>query len=363
MKQLHQSSVTFQEEGHTYHLGGRRLYGITGLIHSILGLGVYPDADAHTEDYIIPRAGSRGHAVHKAIEEYDTLGVYSDTQVVKTIFGSSKRDNIAIEELTWNVKNELDAYIDHLNRYGFEPIANEYIVSDEKYFASQIDNVWRNKRTGGIWLADTKTNNVKLYPLCGYYDANFFTDRVDALKEYLSWQLSIYAYLFERCNPGLNVEGLVCNWLRSDAHELWEIERKDDSLVEMLLDADVTELDSDILYYNEHQEELLAMFQRPERKTLTILPDNIIDYVADTITRYEQAKAEMESVKKTIQQAMKEHNVVSFNFGAFKGSIAKDSITTKFDVERFKADYPELYKEFLITSTRKGGFTLKTNKK
>ena len=362
MNLLYASSVTFQEEGHTYHLGNRQLYGITGLIHSILGLEVYPDADAYAKDYTIPRAGSRGRAVHKAIEDYDALGEYNDTQVVKTIFGCEERNNITIEELTWNVKNELDAYIEHLSRYHFEPVANEYIVSDNKRFASQIDNVWCNKKTGGIWLADTKTNNINLYPLCGYYDSNYFDNRVDALKEYLSWQLSIYAYLFEQSNPSIKVEGLVCNWLRSDAHELWEIDRKDDNLIEMLLDSDVTELDGDVLYYNSHQDELLAMFQR-EHKALSILPDNVIDYITDVMARYEKAKIEMDKVKSTIQQAMREHNVISFNFGSFKGTIAKDSKVNKFDSERFKADHPELYKEYLTQSTRKGGLTLKSNKK
>ena len=359
---LYNSSVTFQEEGHIYHLGNRQLYGITGLIKSILGLGVYPDADAYAKDYTIPRAGSRGRAVHKAIEDYDALGEYNDTQVVKTIFGCEERNNITIEELTWNVKNELDAYIEHLSRYHFEPVANEYIVSDNKRFASQIDNVWRNKKTGGIWLADTKTNNINLYPLCGYYDSNYFDNRVDALKEYLSWQLSVYAYLFEQSNPGIKVEGLVCNWLRSDAHELWEIDRKDDNLIEMLLDSDVTDLDGDILYYNSRQDELLAMCQR-EHKAISILPDNVMDYITDVMARYEQAKAEMDKVKSTIQQAMREHNVISFNFGSFKGTIAKDSKVNKFDSERFKNDHPELYKEYLTQSTRKGGLTLKSNKK
>ena len=35
----------------------------------------------------------------------------------------------------------------------------------------------------------------------------------------------------------------------------------------------------------------------------------------------------------------------------------------KFDSERFKNDHPELYKEYLTQSTRKGGLTLKPNKK
>ena len=39
------SPVTFDETVHTYRLGDKQLLGITGLIHSILGLGVYPDAE------------------------------------------------------------------------------------------------------------------------------------------------------------------------------------------------------------------------------------------------------------------------------------------------------------------------------
>ena len=100
---------------------------------------------------------------------------------------------------------------------GFKPLANELTVSDNVRYASQIDNVWQYEKTGGIWLVDTKTNNIKLYPLCGYYNANYFNSGEDALKEYLSRQLSIYAELFEAENPGLKVEGLACNWLKADA--------------------------------------------------------------------------------------------------------------------------------------------------
>ena len=57
---------------------------------------------------------------------------------------------------------------------GYDALANEYTVSDEEYFASNIDCVW--EKEGEISLADIKT-----------------TYRID--KESLSWQLSIYAYL------------------------------------------------------------------------------------------------------------------------------------------------------------------------
>ena len=43
--QFKKSPVVFDEASHTYYLGEKRLLGITGLIHSILGLGVYPEAN------------------------------------------------------------------------------------------------------------------------------------------------------------------------------------------------------------------------------------------------------------------------------------------------------------------------------
>ena len=191
MIKFKESPVVFDEESHRYELDGKRLVGITGLIHSVLGLGVYPEASDIVKDMFIPRAGSRGTAVHHAIQTYDRLGIRLTTQIVHTRYGCRERDNLRFVDEMWDVTKELDAYIRHLDFNGFIPLANELTVSDNVKYASQIDNVWQNKQTGGIWLVDTKTNNTKLYPLCGYYNANFFKSGEDALKEYLSWQLSI----------------------------------------------------------------------------------------------------------------------------------------------------------------------------
>ncbi|MDE6803391.1 MAG: hypothetical protein K2J29_01985, partial [Muribaculaceae bacterium] len=159
---LKQSPVTFDEVTHSYRLGDKRLLGITGLIHSVLGLGVYPDANEYAADYLIPRAGSRGTAVHRAIQTLDELGVIQTTQVVRTRYGCKERDNIRYVDETWDVSNELEAYIRH--RKGFTPLANELTVSDNSKYASKLDNVWRLDRTKGIWIIDTKTNNVDMYP-------------------------------------------------------------------------------------------------------------------------------------------------------------------------------------------------------
>ncbi|MBD5231915.1 MAG: hypothetical protein HDS66_07185, partial [Bacteroidales bacterium] len=129
MIQFKQSPVCFDEDSHTYHLGDKRLLGITGLIHSILGLGVYPDASEHVKDFIIPRAGSRGTAVHHAIQMYDQLGIKQATQIVHTCYGCEERDNLHLVNEEWDVSAELEAYMENpdsdapLSQVGLTPAA------------------------------------------------------------------------------------------------------------------------------------------------------------------------------------------------------------------------------------------------
>ncbi len=76
------------------------------------------------------------------------------------------------------------------------------------------------KRTKKISLGDIKT-----------------TASLD--REYLSWQLSIYAYLFELQNPLIKVDKLFGIWLRGNKSELVEIERKPDAEVKRLLECEI----------------------------------------------------------------------------------------------------------------------------
>ena len=354
-----QSPVIFNEEQHSYYLGEKRLLGITGLIHSILGLGVYPGASDYTKDFVIPRAGSRGTAVHHAIQTYDTMGIRQTEQLVHTRYGCQEHDNLQYVDETWDVTYELDCYIRHLN--GFKPLANELTVSDNDKWASQIDNVWQRISTNGIWLVDTKTNNTNLYPLCGYFNPDYFTNGVDALKEYLSWQLSIYAVLFEAENPGMKVEGLACNWLRKDAAEFWVIERKPDNLVKELLTTEYIFTDNGPAYFHHD----LGVFGinpnmpvKAEDKTPIIKPD-VVDYVANLLRIAKDAEKKLDEAKKALRAAMEQHKVKSYDFGSFGATIASDSVTNSFDGKKFKADHPDLYAKYVTQKTKKGGLTLK----
>lgn len=357
--ELKQSPVIFNEEEHSYYLGEKRLLGITGLIHSILGLGVYPEAGDYTKDYIIPRAGSRGTAVHHAIETYDKLGIKQTTQVVHTRYGCKERDNIHYVYETWDVGYELECYISHLK--GFKPIANEHTVSDNEKYASQIDNVWQYEETGGIWLVDTKTNNISLYPLCGYFNPSYFNSGEEALKEYLSWQLSIYAVLFEAENPGLKVEGLACNWLRKDNSAFWIIERKPDSLVRELLSSEYMFLDTGPVYFHHNLEifGISSTLPAVKQESCPVVPEDVVAYVADLLRIEKETKAKLDEAKKALRAAMEQHKVKSCDLGKFKATIAADSTRSTFDSAKFKKENADLYSKYLTTKTTKGGLTIK----
>lgn len=358
--QFKQSPVIFDEDSHSYQLDGKRLTGITGLIHSILGLGVYPEADDYVKDFIIPRAGSRGTAIHHAIQTYDQLGIRQTAQIVRTRYGCRERNNIEYKDEVWDVSQELDNYIRHLN--GFEAVANELTVSDNEKYASQIDNVWRRKDTGGIWLVDTKSNNISLYPLCGYYNPTFFNSGTEALQEYLSWQLSIYAELFEAENPGVKVEGLACNWLRKDQAAFWVIKRKPAELVKELLTTEYFFTDNGPVYLHHDQSVFGINPNLPataEESVSSIVPQDVITYVADLIALEKQTKEKLEEAKKALRMAMEQHGIKTWDSGMFKATIAADSERATFDTAQFKKDYPDLYKQYTTRKTTKGGFTLK----
>lgn len=351
MIQLRQSAVAFNEECHSYYLGEKRLVGITGLIHQMLKLGEYGDASDFVKQVAIPRAAQYGSAVHKAIETYDELGVK------QTIFPNSFGDE------PWDVSQELECYIKHRN--GFLPLANEYTVSDGEMWASNIDNVWLRESTNGVWLVDTKTNNLNYYPLDGYGQPGYFADHADALKEYLSWQLSVYAELFEAQNPGIKVEGLASNWLRRGDAAFWVIERKPSKQVKELLNS-VWSLDEEgvIHYYHPNPSLIVPTLTMPvvpvaPSTDIQVVSDIVIELITENLRRAAEAEANLKKLKEELRTAMEKHGVKSWKTQTFSSVIAVDSERETFDTKRFKAEHPDLYEQYVVKKVTKGSFTLK----
>lgn len=334
--ELIKSPVVFKEEDHRYMLDNKRLLGITGLIREILGLGTYPEANQYVKTYAIPRAGHYGTSVHHAIQMHEDLGL--DVERVPNPYDGGD----------WEVGSDLANYKKNRDSNGFENIECEYTVSDNEKWASNIDNVWVRKETNGIWLADTKTNNLEYYP-----------GGVDKLKEYLSWQLSIYAVLFERQNPTLKVEGLCANWLRHGESEFFIIERKSDADVDWLLQAEYYFDPFGEATYTHPDKEKLSTMIAPLPKREMIVAQDVIDMIYLYQQQADESKRKLDELKKLLRNAMEEHSIKSWDSGRFKATIAKDSEKETFDTKRFKEEHPDLYKLYTVKKTSKGGFTIK----
>lgn len=191
--ELIKSQVIFNQEAHTYTLNGVQLQGITGMIERQL----FPKKYENVPQFILDRAAERGSFVHEVCELVDDLGVSHASLEAKNYQKLKEENNFLYE-------------------------VSEYLVSDNEYFASCIDKVYRESESE-FSLGDIKT-----------------TYKLD--KEYVRWQLSIYAYLFELQNPNAMVKKLFAIWLRGEVAELVQVERIPSDIIINLLSAEINGL-------------------------------------------------------------------------------------------------------------------------
>lgn len=334
---LTQSEVVFNEETHRYLHGDAELSGITGLIHAVLLLGVYPDASDYVKKVQIPKAGYYGTCVHKAIQAWDELGIEL------TQFPEKEHPTAGILPAQ-DVSAEL-AYYRNVKPRNVKTVASEFTV-DYLNFASQIDCIWCDNE-GGIYLVDHKTNNLDYYP-----------GGAEGLKEYLSWQLSCYAVMFEK-QTGNKVKGLIGNWMRKGAGELWRIERKPDELVQKLLSTDIMpDGNGRFVYINQEMQvyaEKVEEVKQTESDSSLVVPSDVVTAIATLLKAEKAAKA----MKEKLRELMEAAGVSKWECDQFTATIGKASESTTFDSKAFQADHPDLYKQYLKKTTRKGSFTQK----
>ncbi len=330
---LKQSEVVFNEDAHTYLRGEQRLSGITSLIHQVLQLGVYPGANDYVLKVQIPKAGYYGSCVHKAIQMYDELGIECTEYPEKPHYTAGMLP-------AQDVSEELNSYKCLL--MGLRTVACEFTV-DYGNFASQIDSV-KADEDDDIYLVDYKTNNLNYYP-----------GGQAGLEEYLSWQLSCYAFMFEK-QTGKKVAGLIAFWLRKGEGERWAIERKPDEQVKCLLDTLVSLTDHGFVYFNDTMQvyDTTQLQKVVETSTGLVVPQEITKAIADLV-KAEKAAKEM---KERLRSLMEQNNVTKWECDEFTASIGKESKSTTFDSKALEKADPETYKKYLKTTTRKGSFKI-----
>ena len=282
MIQLQDSGVSFDAEAHRYFLNGNELQGITGLLHK----HIFPDQYKDIPKFVLDRAAERGTMVHESIELLDA--------------------GFAPAEST----PELENYKRIKAENGLSTVANEYLVTDKEHFASGIDLVLSDKEDK-IILADIKTTTV-------------------LNKEYVRWQTSIYAYLFELQNLDLKVSKLYALWLRGDKSEFAEVERIDTAIVKDLLQCEAEG----------------RQFVNPLAKADTKVPAEIKNAEQAVYTLVTQIKELTEKKKQLSEGLLK--LMQDNDLKTYKGkhiTLSRKAASTREDIDKkkLKDEYPEVY--------------------
>lgn len=282
---LNISPVVFNEEEHTYTLDGKLLHGITGMLSRQLFANKYTGIP----QYILDAAAERGTRIHKDCEFADATG---------------------LEPQTIEGKNYLEL------RKDFEVVTNEYTVSDNEYFASNIDCVWC--KGNEVIIADIKT-----------------TSHLD--EDYVSWQLSIYAYLFELQNPDLKVSRLYAVWLRDDKAKLIEVPRKDDDTIVALMNC---EKDGD-------------KYLVPVEDEKALITHSAVDILIEAKQMAEYYTNRYKEIEEALLKAMTESGTKQWQTEKLKATYTPAGESERFDSKKFQAEHPELYSQYMTKSTRK----------
>lgn len=295
-------SILFDSVSHTYtrKSDGKILSGIT----SMLSRQLFADKYKGVSDAVLSRAAERGHNIHEDIDLIDFCGASPTTEEGKCYVQMRRQQN-AIS------------------------VANEYLISDNEHFASCIDVVWNINKE--VWLVDIKT-----------------TSHID--HEYVSWQLSIYAYLFELQNPHLKVKGLLVAWLPKPQYgesQLIGVDRKSPDLCEALLKVDTNG-------------EKFSMAPTSAQEEIS-LPAEIISLEQECL-RIAVAKKEAERKENELRERLlmlfEQYGIKSWKTDSFSITYTPSSNKNSIDTKKLKTDFPDVYKTCLKNSEVKSSIKI-----
>lgn len=312
MSNFKKSPVIFDEAAHTYTLEGVLLSGVTAIVK-----WMFPDTYKDIPQSVLKKAAEHGSLIHKKCEQYDNCGFGDDLQEVR-------------EYVRLKAEN------------GLTTLENEYLVDDGKDIASSIDVVFDKDESGMYSLADIKTTS-KIH------------------KDNVTLQLSIYAYLFEKCNKGKKVGRLFVIWLPKEQYgkaELMELKRIGSADCKKIVKAYVAK--EDATPYRE------KYFGGVEASTEIepieeAMPANLKD-AEDEIIKIETQLKQMEERKKELKEGlydlMVQHNVKKWQSKRLQIVRKLESTRESIDTAKVKEQYPEVYAECLKTSKVKGSITI-----
>lgn len=294
---LIQSPVEFIEnrsEGlHTYLLGLNELTGVTTILKDVMFRDKYTGID----EAVLRNAADRGTAIHEAVQA--------------NMMGVDYKLDPDLQPYELDARVAWDAWINNPACAGLVAEAVEYLVSDCKEIASKIDVV-RKVGDGKFAIADIKT-----------------TYQIDI--EYVSWQLSVYKYLFEHQNPNSEVVEMQVFWYdrREKEWQIREIQDKGTAEVERLLDA-----------WRKGEYWGMPMPADTEYPAPIL---NIGQMYAEIEYKIKEYTAQRNEFRSRLQGLMEEHNVPQVKLEGFTCTYVGESERKGFDYKRLIEEHPELW--------------------
>ena len=305
LPQLNNSNVIYIEDTHEYFTNEfKKLHGITGFINDQL----FPGKLDGIPESVLSLATERGKRVHEECENIDNEGIEAE---------SKQGEN----------------YLRLKSDFGLTHIASEYIVTDNEFIASPIDKVYLGRYSDSVILGDIKT-----------------TYKLDML--YLSWQLSIYAYFFERQNSHLRVDALLAIWLRGeDTDSIVQVERIPDKEIEIFLQCCKEGL--------KYVDNCSADSYVAKLNDLPAKVSNVEESVYQLIEMQKTLDEQMNKFKSQLLELMKEAKADNIKGDLITITRKKAYQRELFDAKAMKDKYPDVYDEFVKLSDVKESIQIK----
>lgn len=298
---LKRSAVEFDSAGHTYRLGDRYLKGVTGIVK-----WVYPETYSDIPEEVLRKAAERGTSVHL------------DCQMADAGMGAGSREAAAYQEL--------------LSAHGLTPLTSEWLVDDGHAIASSIDKIFTDYSIGDI-KATSKIH-----------------------KANVTLQLSIYAFMLECMNPGLEVPAIYVIWLPREIYgqpALMKLDRIPSGIVEEVMRSYLNGEP------NAHARALLgADAPSVAPGDLCALQDEYIMLEATS----RDVKSRMDEIKGILLERMAESGEKKYDWERMTVSYIAEKTSSKLDSAKLKREHADIYEACCKTETSKPYVQIKIKK-
>lgn len=307
---LKMSDVSFDANTHTYLLYGQPLKGVTPIVK-----WMFPDTYRGIPDDVLKKAADHGNLIHSKIEMYDTMGIVDDECL------------------------PLKDYISLMEKAGMKAHLSEYLVDDGQNIASSIDKVFERDEEGRWPLGDIKTTSQVHIPN-------------------VTLQLSIYAWLFEMCNPGQKAGRLYEVWLPKPQYgkaDLIEVERIPSDICEKIVKAYLNGEES-----NQFQDMFnIGKVRKGSEGELPFDMKDIAEELKDIISKEKELGERKEALKGFLMNEMVSEDVSKWTYGNLTITRKSGGVRQSVDSKKLKEEHPDIYAECVKTTNFKESIELK----